>query len=187
MDNQLVFVGPDNIYAFNGTTAQPITRGVSKLIREMRYTHEITLTYVPELRALVLAYGRAPLLLLCMTGERPSAVTWEHVSRVAARHEDTLVIGHEGKVLIYDFDYDQPNLPVNVHWRSTPLSFGDPSIWKLYRRAEAYFTAGGVTSVSLALNEVLGNGERFEETVAANNTSGISRVRVPANIQGRYV
>lgn len=182
-------MGPDHIYAFDGQSVRPLSLGVSKLVEEAVFPGEIHLTYLPNDRLLVMAYGRTNLLCLCLGGERPAAVTWDIRARTIARNQETLVAGDADTGEVVSFDPRMgATVPVTVRWKSTPLSLGDASLWKLVRRVEASFTTGGSpTPIRLGVQEGLGDGTPlFEQATTLTGNEGSVAVTVPANVQGRY-
>ena len=161
-DGQLAFCGRQHVYMLQGQSAAPITMGTSVLVRSADRANS-TLVYSPRRKMLSLSLGRRALTLQFRQGT-PRGALWDLPDYPQAIVGGELVgfgnvVSRTGnqQALVADSESDGGTM-VAASWRSTPVHFGTPHLWKLLRRAEVSLTSSGRFTAQLSVGETFGDG-----------------------------
>lgn len=146
------------------------------------------LVYVPRLRTLFLSRADGVLAVSFLLDGKPRAAVWDVKGDLITTQGGSLLhLDASRRVGVYDAETDSTG-KIPFRWKSNLLSLGDPSLWKLFRRVEAFFTAHPGTKITLGIEEGVGDGQgvRQEQTMTSTQAQSVHRAVVASSVQGRY-
>lgn len=204
-----LFLGTFGLWLMQGAQPVQLSKGVTPLILKIQ-PETAAVAYWPD-QNLVLVSDRKQVVTANIGAERVRFATWDLRPSMIEEYANTIYYAEGGFVysLTGDMDYVSPTASKAIThlFESNPLSVGDNTATKLFRRAELIFSGSGVTQVTFGIRPVMGEDVGLvSETSFANSSGSVwgkarwgtakwgggqiatrNRVVAPSNIIGQYI